>query len=162
MIHSKRQIDWGEMLVPAVAFTFGALYFFQTRDAPADAIRWPVLTALLTGALWLGVVFTFALKLGPGAKASATASAPAAEHGRQRRRVYVVFLATVGYLGIIAYLGFTLTNILFMLVVFRGLGSRRWTRNIWVALTIALFLHLALVILMKQDLPQLILGPLRI
>jgi hypothetical protein len=63
---------------------------------------------------------------------------------------------------LISHLGFTLTNFTFMLVVFRGLGGRRWGQNLAVAAGIAIFLHLALVVLMKQELPRLTIGGLTI
>jgi len=150
----RRRIDLGEAIVPGLGLLFGGAYFLQTTDAPADALYWPILTALVAGPLWLAVVLSFVW-------VRREESRPRPRLGwlwGPGRRVSFILAASIGYLLVIPWLGFSLTNFVFMLAVFRGLGGRkRWT-NTAVALGITVFLHVALVVLMKQSLPQLELG----
>lgn len=131
----------------------------QTRDAPDAAILWPAIIGSVTGALWIAVVvkFLFLNKIvTEGAKVEV-------------RKILVDFtrpglilVGSIGYLLVISWIGFTVSNFMFMVIVFRGLGSTRWLTNILVAAGIAAFLHLALIVLMKLSLPQLNMGPLTI
>ena len=154
----RRHIDWEQAIVPAITLAFGAAFFFQTTDAPLDALFWPLATAGTVLAFWLAIVRKFVLVR--RREVSAPPAAAAAPPARTIRRIALILSASVGYLLVIAHLGFTLTNFAFMLVVFRGLGSRRWAQNLAVAAGIALFLHVALVVLMKQELPRLAIGGL--
>ena len=159
----RRHIDWGETIIPAMALSFVLAFFLQTADGPLDALLWPLFTAGVVLIFLFFIVKQFVLAR------RAEKSIPAAPEGpplslaeRSTRRVGLILSASVGYLLLIPHLGFTLTNFAFMLVVFRSLGSRRWGQNLAVAAGVALFLHVALVLLMKQELPRLTIGGLTI
>ena len=159
----KFNIDWGEALIPAIVLSFGIAFFLQTVDAPLDALFWPLITAAAVLVFWLFTVKAFAIRH----RAEKTDQSPPpaklfSPPDRTTGRVGLILASSIGYLLLIPYLGFTLTNFFFMLVVFRSLGSRRWLQNLAVAFGIALFLHVALVVLMKQELPQLVIGGLAI
>ncbi len=157
MDRGHRKVNLGEAAVPVLTLAFMAAYFFQVRNAPAVALYWPLTVAAVLVLFWLAVVVRFVwARQGPSGPASKKAA------GNLSARVALVFFASVGYLAAVSWLGFTLSNIVFMLVIFRGLGARAWARNIVVALAIAASLHLALVVLMQLSLPQLDLGFIRI
>ncbi len=150
----RDRIDWGEVVVPAIGLVFGLSFFFQTGDAPKDAMQWPYLTAAAAFLLWVPIVVTFVRRR----------RVPVEKLRLRRlwetgRRTAFIFVAAVGYLLLMPFIGFSLANFLLLLIVFRGLGGRRWLRNIAVALGITLFLHLALVVFMQLSLPRLTIGP---
>jgi hypothetical protein len=157
MNQERRKVNLGEIVVPALALAFVAAYFIQVRNAPAVALYWPLTVAAALALFWVAVVVRFVwVRQEPSGLVVKKAA------GLIPARVALVFFASVGYLAVVSWLGFTLSNITFMLVIFRGLGGRNWTRNIFVALAIAVFLHVALVVLMQLSLPQLDLGVIRI
>ena len=147
-------IDWGEAVVPAIGLLFGVSFFLQTGDAPEDAMQWPYLTAAAASLLWVPIVFKFVRS-----RVTRPEKIPIERLWRNNRRVVFIFCAPVGYLLLMPYIGFTIANFFLLLIVFRGLGGKRWIRNISVAFVIALFLHLALVVFMQLSLPQLTIGP---
>jgi hypothetical protein len=156
--HNK--IDWGEAIVPGLALAFGLAFFFQTRNAPAAVLYWPMIAAFLTGLLGIPIVLRFVV----GKSKTPVSQSPKglASRIREARKPGLVLLSAVSYLAILPYLGFSLCNFLFILVVSRGLGSRKWVQNVFVALGLTVFLHLVLIVLMKMNLPRLPIGPLTI
>lgn len=160
MERRQRRIDWGEAVVPGLVLVFGLAYFFQTRDASWAVLYWPLIVAVLTGILLLGVVFKFVIirveekqeEAGPGFKARLLGS----------KKSGLIFLGSVGYVCAVPFIGFSLSNFIFMQVIFRGLGSKKWIMNILTALGLTVFLHVVLIVLMKLSLPQLMIGPLTI
>jgi hypothetical protein len=151
----KKSINWGESIVPLLALAFGAAYFFQTRDAPIVALYWPIIIGIVAGSLWIAVVVKFAFfKKDVTRQTRGNLSDIIAKS----HRTAIVLVCSAGYLIAVPWLGFSLSNFIFMLVLFRCLGSQRWLQNCAVALGIAVFLHVALITFMKLSLPQLNLG----
>jgi hypothetical protein len=155
MDKSRRTIHWGEALVPGIGLLFGIAYFLQVTDASWVALYWPVLIAAISGLLWFVIVFSFVFSKGEQVRRDRVLLSWIREKGR---KVSLIFLASIGYLVVIPYLGFSLTNFCFMILVFRCLGSRKWAQNLVVALVITVFLHFALIVFMKMSLPQLSIG----
>lgn len=155
MSKQRRTINWGEAVVPGVGLLFGIAYFIQVTDASWVALYWPVLIAAVSGLLWIVIVLSFVFSKGEQARRGQFSLSWLWGEGR---KVSMIFLASIGYLLVLPYLGFSLTNFCFMIVVFRSLGSRKWIQNIVVALVITLFLHVALIVFMKMSLPQLSMG----
>jgi len=151
----RRTINWGEAIVPGLGLLFAIAYFIQVTDASWVAIYWPVLIAVVLGLLWLMVVCSFILSKGEEAERRHFSISWFWGRGR---KVSLVFSASIGYLLAISYLGFSITNFCFMILIFRLLGSKKWTQNIVVALVITLFLHFALIVFMKMSLPQFSIG----
>ncbi len=151
----RRTLNWGEATIPGVALLFAIAYFIQVMDAVWVALYWPVLIAVVLGLLWVMVVFSFIVSKGEEADRRQFSISWFWGKGQ---RVSLIFLASIGYLLAISYLGFSITNFCFMILIFRLLGSKKWTQNIVVALIITLFLHFALVVFMKMSLPQLSIG----
>ena len=151
------RFPWGEAVVPGLTLAFTAAYFLQSLDAPWVALYWPIIIAIVLGVLWAAVVLRYLL----GGRSRKPRNHPAPSGSTAGMgRPGLVLGGSVGYLAAVQVLGFSLTNVSFMLLLFRGLGSRRWTRNICVAVGVALFLHLALIGFMKLSLPRLQVGPL--
>jgi hypothetical protein len=155
MDKSRRTINWGEALVPGIGLLFGIAYFLQVTDASWVALYWPVLIAAISGLLWFVIVFSFVFSKGEQVRRDRVLLSWVREKGR---KVSLIFLTSIGYLVVIPYLGFSLTNFCFMILVFRCLGSRKWAQNLVVALVITVFLHFALIVFMKMSLPQLSIG----
>ena len=155
MSKQRRTINWGEAVVPGAGLLFGIAYFIQVTDASWVALYWPVLIAAMSGLLWLVIVLSFVFSKGEQARRGHFSLSWLWEKGR---KVSMIFLASIGYLLAISYLGFSITNFCFMILVFRCLGSKKWVQNLVVALIITLFLHVALIVFMKMSLPQLSIG----
>ena len=144
----------GEAVVPGIAVAFGISYFIQTADAPEVALFWPAVTATVAGLLLLVVCVQAFLKR---PSAAVDSKQPQEKQGRIFRPA-LILAGPLGYLFMLPYLGFSLANFIFMLCLFRGLGSAKWGRNLLVAAVIAAFLHLALIVFMKLSLPRLVVG----
>ena len=151
------KVDWGEAVVPAIGLLFGVSFFLQTGDAPADAMQWPYLAAGAALLIWLPIIFNFVLK-----KETPEKKFQVAWLWRDGRRAVFIFCATVVYLFLIPYLGFSISNFLLLLVVFRGLGGHSWVKNISIAIGIVLFLHFALIVFMQLSIPRLTIGGISI
>ncbi|RJQ55120.1 MAG: tripartite tricarboxylate transporter TctB family protein [Desulfobacteraceae bacterium] len=157
MNRERRKINLGEAVIPGLALVFVLAFFIQVRSAPAVALYWPVAVAAALGIFWVAVTARFVFP-----RSEAGDSALMRGRAGITGRVVLIFLASVGYLAAVSRLGFTLSNFFFMLLLFRKLGGRSWLRDILVAVSIAGFLHLALVVLMQLSLPRLDLGFVRI
>lgn len=160
MDERKYSVNWGEAIVPGMAFVFGLAFFFQTRNAPPTVLYWPIIAASLTGILWILIIFRFVVV--KTKEAVAAAPKGLAAKMREAKKPGVVFLCATAYLAALPYLGFFICNFMFMLTVFRGLGGRKWVQNVLVALGLTVFLHLILIVLMKMNLPRLDIGWLAI
>lgn len=150
---TRMQIDWGEAVVPILTLLFGVAFLLQTLDAPNVAIFWPVIIGSLTCALWLAVVVKFVLlkkRISKDRK-----KVDAIKIFNDFKRPGLILLGSFGYLLALPWLGFTLSNFAFMLIVFRGLGGTKWRNNVLIALGIAIFLHISLIVIMQLSLPQL-------
>jgi hypothetical protein len=160
MAASRRAVNWGEAIVPGIALLFGAAFFVQTWSGPSKALYWPIIVAVVFGLFWLLAVIKF-IFMAPQEAASPAEKKPGGIMARYGRSMLIGGGALV-YVVLVPYLGFTVGSFLFMLAIFRGLGSRKWVTNILVSAGITAFLHVALIVLMKMSLPQLQLGPLAI
>lgn len=150
---TRIRINWGEAVIPILTLLFGGAFLLQTLDAPRVAIFWPAIIGSLTCVLWLAVVVKFVVS-----------KETVSENGKKLdakqivsdfKRPGLVLLGSFGYLFALPWLGFTLSNFVFMLIIFRGLGSTKWLNNVLIALGIAIFLHIALIVIMQLSLPRL-------
>ena len=151
----KTSISWGESIVPLLAVIFGIAYFFQTRDAPIDALYWPIIIAIVAGSLWVAVVVKFVFS---NEAVTRQIRVNFSDFMAESQRPAIVVICSLVYLLAVPWLGFSLSNFLLMLILFRCLGSQRWLQNCLVAVGITAFLHIALILFMKLSLPQLNLG----
>lgn len=151
----QKKICWGEAVVPGIALVFVIAFFLQTRDAPSVAVYWPFITAAGGGALWCAIFFKFILA---GTNGPAPAVSKKGSFAGSIERPGMLLVGSVAYIAVVPLLGFSLSSLAFLLLLFRGLGSRRWLKSFVVAFGIAAILHLALVVFMKLSLPQLDLG----
>ena len=160
MAASRRAVNWGEAIVPGIALLFGAAFFFQTYAGPSKALYWPIIVAVVFGVFWLLAVikFLFMTPTEPAAPDDKKSGGIVARYGRS----LLIGGGALVYVILVPYLGFTVGSFLFMLAIFRGLGSRKWLTNILVSIGITAFLHVALIVLMKMSLPQIQLGPITI
>ena len=151
----KRRIDWGEAIIPGIALFFGIAYFIQVKGGPWVAIYWPVMLLIILCPLWVMLLVSFVFPKSEPVERSPFSFSSFWEKGR---KVAIVFLASIGYLVVIPYLGFSITNFCFLVSIFRILGGKKWSQNIVVAIIIVLALHVGLIVLMKLRLPQLSIG----
>lgn len=151
MEKKKKRFNPGEAIVPGVSLAFGAAYFLQTMDGSMVALRWPYIIAVIAGLLWLAVVVFFLFDHRPE---TAEKSMGRKEMGKPA----LIFCAPIVYIGIMPYIGFALGSFLFLMILFRCLGSLSWAGNLTVAFSITSFLYITMVILMKMSLPRLAVG----
>ncbi len=153
MNDKQPRIDWGEAVVPGVTLLFAAAYFRQTKDASWAALYWPIIVAAIMGGLWILVVIRF---LGMKRVSKYSPARPLLR--REALRPAAVFFGAAGYIVCIRWIGFTAANFLFLCFLSPMLGARRPVRIVLTAAGVAVFLHLALVVLMKLSVPRLDLG----
>lgn len=151
----RKRINWGETVIPALSLLFGIAYFLQTSDAPKIAIYWPVIIAGLVVILWLSVLIKYVFV---AEKPPERPKLRLSKINNASRRPLLILIGPMGYLLFLPWLGFSLSNFCFMLIIFRGLGSRKWLQNLLVAIGITLFLHFALIVFMGLSFPRLSLG----
>ncbi len=151
MEKTKRGFNPGEAIIPGVSLAFGIAYFVQTKDASMVAIKWPYILAALTGVLWLGVVSVYLFS-------PRTVAAKTVVSRSQILKPILILVAPIAYIIIMPYLGFALSSMLFLAMLFRRLGGESWIRNIGIAFLITAFLYMAMVVLMKMSLPRLAIG----
>ena len=156
MFFSRKTINWGECIIPGLALIFAILYFIQVKNAPWGAIYWPFLIAIILLPIWVMIIYNFALTDNEKSQHGSFSISWFLKGGL---KVSIVFVASVGYLVCIPYIGFSITNFLFMISIFRFLGNKNIIQNITLSLIITLFLHISFIFAMKLDLPQLCIGP---
>lgn len=152
MSHSRKGFNLQEAIVPGISLLFGCAYFVQTNDAPWVAIQWPYALAGLTFFLWLGVVGRYVLRPTEGSD-EASDSGPGS-----RWKPLVILIAPILYVGLMPSLGFAISSLLFLTLLFRLLGGRSWLVNGLVALAMTAFLYVAMIVLMQMALPRLEIG----
>jgi len=151
MSETKKRFNPQETIVPGIALFFGIAYFLQTTDAPWVAIKWPYALAALTALLWLGVVGRYLF-----VRTALKPSTVGASAGRLKP--LIILVAPLIYIVSMPYLGFALSSLVFLALMFRCLGGLSWGLNLLVAFTITAFLYLTMVLLMQMALPRLEVG----
>lgn len=151
MGNPKKRFNAGEAIIPAISFAFGAAYFLQTRDGSMVALRWPYMIAGLAALLWVGVVAFYLFDSRPKVD-----KVPI--FWGELTKPALILCAPIIYIATMPYLGFALGSLLFLMILFRILGSLSWIRNLLVALSITSFLYVSMVLLMKMALPRLAIG----
>ncbi len=157
MVFSKKNINWGECIVPGLTFVFALVYFIQVKNAPWGAIYWPALIATILLPIWVLIIYSFALE---NIEKSQPKSFSISWFWKGGSKVSIIFIASIGYLISIPYLGFSITNFIFLFSIFRLLGNKNIIQNFSLSFIITLFLHLSFIVAMKLELPQLCIGPL--
>ncbi len=145
----KRIINPAEAVIPALTLLFAAAYLIQTADAPPIAIKWPYIVISATAVLWLGILVGYVFK--------PVVSQPGLSMSKAGKPILMI-VAPLCFLVSMPFLGFSLSCFLFLLILFKLLGSKSWLHAIGTALLISAFLHLALIVFMNMSLPRLELG----
>lgn len=155
MQESKKGFNPQESIVPGIALLFGIAYFVQTTDAPWIAIKWPYALAGLTAVFWLAVVgvYVFSRPAGPTDQKTSPA-----EKLATKKKPLIILIAPVIYIFSMQYIGFALSSLIFLSLLFRALDGRSWWRNILIAFGITAFLYVAMILLMQMALPRLEIG----
>lgn len=151
MEKQKKRFNAGEAIIPGVSLVFGVAYFLQTRDASMVAMRWPYIIATIAALLWLGVVVFYLFDNRPKVEKISV-------RWTEISKPILIFCAPIVYIVTMPYLGFALGSLLFLMILFRTLGSLSWLRNLIIALSLTSFLYVSMVILMQMNLPRLVIG----
>ena len=148
----KKRFNLQEAIVPGITLLFAVAYFVQTTDASWVAIKWAYALAALTAVLWLGVVGVYVFS-----RSEKSNSADEKKSG-VKVKPFIILVAPILYITLMPYIGFALSSLLFLTLLFRCLDGRSWVRNILVAFTITAFLYVAMILLMQMSLPRLEIG----
>lgn len=151
MEESKKHFNPQEAIVPGITLLFGIAYFVQTTDAPWVAIKWSYALAGLTGVFWLAVTAVYVFSR--SAKQDENLSSFTA-----KKKPLIILVAPIIYIAIMPYIGFALSSLIFLSLLFRALGGKSWWRNILIAFCITAFLYVAMILLMQMALPRLEIG----
>jgi len=152
MENVKKRFNLEEAIVPGISLIFGIAYFVQTTDASWVAIKWAYALAILTAILWLGVVGVYVFSRSE--KSSTSEEKPTGV----KVKPLIILVAPILYITLMPYIGFGLSSLLFLTLLFRCLDGRSWVRNILIAFTITAFLYVAMILLMQMALPRLEIG----
>lgn len=147
----NKRCDPGEAVVPGLTLAFGIAYLVQTAGAPATAMRWPIIIAAVTGGLWLAIVIHHVFT-------PRRAAVAPPRGGRERKLSALIVGGPLLYLLILPSLGFAVSTMIFLPALFRALGGRSWGRNVTIAFVMTAVLQIALIGLMRMDLPRLQIG----
>jgi hypothetical protein len=151
MTQKRLKFPLGETLVPGLALLFVLAYLIQTKGASLTVMRWPYMILAITALLWLGVIGRYVLK-------GFTEENQEAFNLRQLLIPALMVVVPSLYLLAMPYLGFALSTLIFLLILFRLLGSCNGKVNFSIALIMTLALHFALIILLHMALPRLEIG----
>ena len=148
MEDNKKRFNPNEAIVPGITLLFVIAYFVQTADASWVAIKWPYALAALAGVFWLGVVAVYVFSHPSASETKENAPA-------QKYKPLVILIAPILYIATMPYLGFALSSLLFLVLLFRWLGGKSWLRNTAIAFTITAVLYVSMILLMQMSLPRL-------
>lgn len=144
---TQKQLKLEEAVIPGIAAIFAAAYFFQTSDGPAEVMRWPTIIAIVCLLFMIAILAKFLV----------TTKADKSTFSIQQKSL-LILVGPLLYTIIMPYLGFALSSVLFLNLMFRILGSHSWGKNIFISLLLSGGLYFVMVSLMEMDLPRLNLG----
>lgn len=150
MENSKKPFNKHEAIIPGIALLFAIAYFVQTSDAAWAVIKWPIALAIVTGIFWLSIVAVYVFSKSTANEEKKPPS--------KKFKPFVILVAPLVYVAIMPYIGFALSSLLFLSILFRCLDGKSWVRNIIIASMITTFLYVAMIVLMKMALPRLEIG----
>lgn len=150
MEKSKKHFNKNEAIIPSISLLFTIAYFMQTSDANWSVIKWPTALAIVTGIFWLSIVTVYVF--------SKQTSNDEKKLPSKKFKPFVILVAPLVYVAIMPYVGFALSSLLFLTILFRCLDGKSWSRNIFIASVITSFLYIVMIVLMKMALPRLEIG----
>lgn len=144
-----------ELFVPIIVVLCSLLYVVQVWGFPLVVVLWPyivmafliICTAVVVVEGMAGDWLRETGKHVSGEGFSALL--------RKGMKPLIITGVTVIYLAVIEYLGFTLSNFLYLLVLLRALGNRRIWFIIVISLAIVLILHLVMNSFLQMPIPRL-------
>ncbi len=150
MSTTKKQLKLEEAVIPGIALLFAAAYFFQTTDGPAEVMRWPIVTAVVSLIFVVAILAKFLFSASSDGTGKSSFSVP--------QKSMLILIGPLLYTISMPYIGFALSSVLFLNLMFRILGSTSWGKNIFISLLLSGGLYFVMVSLMEMDLPRLNLG----
>ena len=150
MSTTKKQLKLEEAVIPGIALLFAAAYFIQTTDGPAEVMRWPIVTAVVSLIFVVAILAKFLFSASSDGTGKSSFSVP--------QKSMLILVGPLLYTISMPYIGFALSSVLFLNLMFRILGSTSWGKNIAISLLLSGGLYFVMVSLMEMDLPRLNLG----
>ncbi len=150
MSTTKKQLKLEEALIPGIALVFAVAYFMQTSDGPAEVMRWPMVIAIVSLLFLVAILAKFLFTVPENTTGKSSFYIP--------QKSLLILVGPLLYTIAMPYIGFALSSVLFLNLMFRILGSKAWGKNILISLILAGGLYFVMVSLMDMDLPRLNLG----
>lgn len=144
-----------ELSVPLVVVLFSLSYIYQVWGERRVVILWPyTVMALLILSTAVGILQGLAGSWRQEDEKD-TAGEGAFAWARNWAKPLIITGVTVAYLAAIAYLGFSLSNFLYLMVLFWALGTRRLFQITGLSLLITFILHLVMINFFQMPVPRL-------
>jgi len=145
----------GELFIPLLSIFFSLLYLSQVWGEPRIVVLWPYLVmALLIGCSLLPVFRVLA----KGVRREEREKRPSGEilpRLKTASKPLLICSATIVYLIGVNYLGFSLSNFLYLTILIWLLGTRKARVLIGLSLGITVLLHLVMVDFLQMPVPRL-------
>lgn len=150
-----KKFRWEELSVPLVVVLFSASYLYQVWGERRIVILWPyTVMALLILSTGVGILKGLAGSWRQEDERD-SAGEGALAWARNWAKPLMITGTTIAYLAAISYLGFTLSNFLYLSVLLWALGSRRVWEITVLSLLITFILHLVMINFFQMPVPRL-------
>ncbi|PLX66673.1 MAG: hypothetical protein C0602_11430 [Denitrovibrio sp.] len=154
MDKQKKSVNYGELVIPALTVLFAVAFFIQTREAPMVAMKWPLMVFIMLAVMLALVIYNF-IFVSPETGGRSL-------NLQTLKKPLLILIFPIVYILSMNYLGFALSSLIFLNVMFRLLGAKSYVRNLIVSIILVGLLHFALNILMQMSFPQLGIGILNL
>lgn len=144
-----------ELIIPILFLLFSLIYLAQVWQEAYIVVLWPfIVMALLLGSIIFLLIKLFVEQTEPKAKPKKMLANIILWLSDNRKPLFIV-LFTILYLSFLPYLGFSLSNFLYLMVLFWVLGTHQFLSNISLAAAISAILHLIMIEFLQMTIPRL-------
>jgi len=151
----RRGIVREELFLPLFSILFSLLYLTQVWGEPRIVVLWPYLIMALLIGCSLGLLMKGLAKGGRRGEKEERPSDALPPRMKGAVKPLLITGATAIYLACVEYLGFSLSNFLYLTILIWLLGTRQARVLIGLSLGIAALLHLVMVDFLQMPVPRL-------
>lgn len=144
-----------EIFIPILCLLLSLIYLGQVWQEVYIVVLWPyIIIALLWGCNLILLMRIFKFKRKPRVESKKILVNTTNWLSSNRKPLYITWL-TILYLGLIPYLGFSLSNFFYLITLFWLLGTHQFLSTISLSGIITAILHLIIIEFLQMSVPRL-------